>query len=119
LADLVEEDRPAFGALEEAHLALQGSRECASLVAEELALEELLGERRAVDTEEGLVRPRRELVDALGEDLLARARLAEHEDAEGALRDAGDERLERGHRGSGALFGARGRRLGAAPGVGP
>src|SRR5262245_54390515 len=47
LADLVEEERAAVGELEPAALALARAGERALLVAEELALEQRLGQRRA------------------------------------------------------------------------
>ena len=49
LADLVEEERAAVGLLEEARRALLGVGERAAHVAEQLALEQRLGHRRAVD----------------------------------------------------------------------
>src|SRR5205814_2527117 len=48
LADLVEEHGAAVGRLEEAGARLRGAGEGAALVAEQLALEERLGERGAV-----------------------------------------------------------------------
>ena len=48
LADLVEEQHAAGGQLDLARLGLLRAREGAALVAEELGLEQLLGERRAV-----------------------------------------------------------------------
>ena len=55
LADLVEEDGAAVGGLEQAALLLPRVGERAPLVAEQLALEQLLGQRRAGDVDE---RPR-------------------------------------------------------------
>ena len=55
LADLVEEERPAVGLLEEAALRGGRARERAPLVPEELTLEDRLGERRAVHRDERLV----------------------------------------------------------------
>ena len=52
LADLVEEHGPPGGRLEQAGLGLVGAGERALLVAEQLALEQALGERRAVDGDE-------------------------------------------------------------------
>ena len=46
LADLVEEKRPAVGRLEEARLVRDRAGERAALVAEELAFEQRLGDRR-------------------------------------------------------------------------
>jgi hypothetical protein len=84
LAELVEEHGAAVRRLEEAGLGDDGARESAALVAEQLALEELLGEGRAVEAEERLRRARGLAVDRLGHDLFADARLAEQEHAVGA-----------------------------------
>ena len=54
LADLVEEQRAALGLLEEPALRRAGPRERAALVAEELALQDGLGQGAAVDRDEGL-----------------------------------------------------------------
>ena len=80
LADLVEEDRAAVGQLELAQPARGRAREGAPLVAEELALEQRLGNRGAVDRDEGAVAPGRERVDRAREELLARAALALEQD---------------------------------------
>src|SRR5581483_12268950 len=70
LADLVEEDRAVLGQLELAELPRDGARECAPLVPEELALEQLARQRRAVDRDEGLRAPRPALVEVAREQLL-------------------------------------------------
>ena len=54
VADLVEEQRAALRAIEPPLLAPDGAGEGAALVAEELRLEQRLGERGAVDLDEGL-----------------------------------------------------------------
>ena len=53
LADLVEEERAAVGRLEETRLVADGAGEGALHVAEELGLEQVLRDRRAVDRDEG------------------------------------------------------------------
>jgi hypothetical protein len=53
VADLVEEERAAVGALEQAALGRDGSGEGAAHVAEQLALEQALRDRRAVDRRNG------------------------------------------------------------------
>src|SRR6202030_1844504 len=72
--------------------------ERAPLVAEELALEERLGDRAAVDAHEGATAPRARRVDGFGDHLLADAGLADHEHVEAgdgdALRELED--LDRG-----------------------
>ena len=52
VADLVEEERAAVRGLELADAPLVGAGERAALVAEELALEELVRDRRAVERDE-------------------------------------------------------------------
>ena len=52
LADLVEEQHAAGGQLDLARLGLLRAGERAALVAEELRLEQLLGQRRAVQRDE-------------------------------------------------------------------
>ena len=56
VGDFVEEDRAAVGELELAGLLFGGAREGAALVAEELRLDELLGNRRAVHLHEPFLR---------------------------------------------------------------
>ena len=70
----------AAGRLGEAPVLLADrAREGAALVAEELALEDRLGDGGAVDGDERPARARRPLVDVAREELLARAALAEDE----------------------------------------
>ena len=80
VADLVEEEGPAVGGLEPARARVDGAGERPLLVAEQLALEEGLGERRAGHLDEGLVAPRAVLVERLGEELLPGAALSEEQD---------------------------------------
>ena len=54
LADLVEQHRAAVGGLEQPGLGLRRAGERAALVAEQLALEQRLRERRAVEPQERL-----------------------------------------------------------------
>ena len=75
LADLVEEDRARVGQLEPAEPPLRRAGERALLVAEQLLLEQRVGERGAVDGDEGLAAPGREIVHRLGDELLAGAAL--------------------------------------------
>ena len=90
VADLVEEDRSAAGRLEQPGARRHGTGERALLAAEELALEQRLGQGRAVDAHEGTLRPRRLRVNGARQDLLADPRLAEQQDA--------DRRPRRAHR---------------------
>ena len=79
LADLVEEQRAAAGGLEIPGLALVGAGERAALVPEQLALEERLRERAAVEPDERPRRARALAVDLLGDHLLADAGLAQQQ----------------------------------------
>ena len=80
LPDLVEEEHASRGLLEAAGLGRGGARERALLVAEELGLQELVGEGRAVEGHERAFGAGRPAVDEAGHDLLARSRLAGEED---------------------------------------
>src|SRR5262245_1115233 len=80
IADLVEEQRAAVRELELALGLLRRAGERPLLVAEELALEQVLGDRGAVDGDEARRAPRREVVQPAREELLSRPRLAEDED---------------------------------------
>ena len=76
LGDLVEQQRAAVGLLEPADAPGHGAGERPLLVAEQLGFEQGLGDRRAVDRDEGLARPVGLLVDVAGQHLLAGAALA-------------------------------------------
>ncbi len=94
LADLVEEERAAVGELEAPRLARHGAGERAALVAEELALDELLRDGRAVDLDERLVLAARVLVQRAGDELLARAALAGDEHRGRRVGHALEDRVE-------------------------
>ena len=79
VADLVEEEGASVRGLEAAGPGGDGARERALLVAEQLALEEGLGQGRARHLHEGRRLRRAVLVDGLGEELLARPALSEQE----------------------------------------
>ena len=98
LADLVEEERPAAGRLDLAARALARAGERALLVAEELALEERLGDRRAVDRHERARAAMRDLVDAPREHLLARAALADQREDDLLGGDGAQHAIELAHR---------------------
>src|SRR5690606_15687393 len=74
--DLVEEQRAAVGGLEAADSTRDRPRERALLVTEELALEKLLRNRRAIDRHERPVAAVRQLVDSARGELLTGARFA-------------------------------------------
>ena len=71
--DLVEEERAAVRELHEPLLGPLRVRERALLIAEELAFEEVLGERAAVHLDEGALAPRAPVVDLAREELLQAA----------------------------------------------
>ena len=73
LADLVEEQRAAVRGLEEALAVFVGAGEGALAVAEELGLEQGLGDGTAVHRHEGLPGPRRHLVNGARHQFLAGA----------------------------------------------
>ncbi len=76
LADFVEEHRAAVGHLEQAALLLARIGKRATLVAEQLALEQRFGQRRAGDVHERLGRAVARVVQHLRRKILARAALA-------------------------------------------
>ena len=76
VADLVEEDRALVGLLELADLPIGGAGERALLVAEQLRLDQLVGDRRAVDLHERAVAAQALAVDRARHQLLADAALA-------------------------------------------
>ena len=79
LRNFVEKERPAVRELEASFASIGRAGERALLVAENLALEQRLGNRGAVDRHKRHLRARAELVDGLGHQLLAGARLAPDE----------------------------------------
>src|SRR5260221_287576 len=81
-AALVEDRGPARGRFEKPGFHLRSAGEGPGLVAEELALEQRLRQRGAIDAHERLCRARRMLVDITSEELLAGPGLAgdEHVD---------------------------------------
>jgi hypothetical protein len=90
VADLVEEERAAVGLLEAAAPRRLRAGECAALVAEQLALEQVLGYRRGVDRDERTRGARAVLVQRIGDQLLARARFAGDQHGDDALAEAAD-----------------------------
>ena len=98
LTDLIEKHRAAVGGFEQPGAGLGCARERALLVAEQLALEQALRERRTVDAQERLLRATRAAMDGLGEPLLPDAGLAQQQDVDQAWRDAIDEPVQSVHR---------------------
>ena len=96
--DLVEEERPAVGDLEEPLLLLVRAREAPLLVTEQLALEQVLGHRGAVLPDEELVAAARAVVHGGGDELLAHARLPLDEHRHLRVDDLVELRDEGAHR---------------------
>ena len=92
LRDLIEEDRAVVRELELAELALHSPRERPLLVAEELGLQEGGRDRTAVHADEGAAATGARVVDALRDDLLARAALPADQHRRGARRRLRGER---------------------------
>ena len=93
VADFVEEDRAAVGLLELADLLLGRAGERSLLVAEQLGLDQLLGNGRAVDLDEALAAAQAVAVDGARDELLADAALALDQHRRVGRRGAAD----RGH----------------------
>ena len=102
VGDLVEEQRAAVGQLEPPLLARHGAGERALLVAEELRLDQRVGQRRAAHLHERLRRAQRVVVDGVRNQFLAGARLAANHDRRVRARDLGDLLADPAHHAAGA-----------------
>ena len=91
LADLVEKQDLVAGPLDISVMSGLGAGEGTLLVAEQLALDQFAGNRRAIDRDEWLIGARRVLVNKTRRDLLADAALAGYQ--ERAV-DIGDPRQQ-------------------------
>ena len=99
LADLVEEDGAAVGLREAARPRARRAGERPLGVAEQLGLDQVRGDGRAVHRHERLVLARRAGVQRAGGQLLAGARRAGDEDRAAGVGHLGDEAQRRQHRG--------------------
>ncbi len=113
LPHLVEEERAALGLLEEARPRALGAGEGPALVAEQLALDEVLGDRPAVEDDQRAPRPRGAGMQGPADQLLARSRLAGHQHAQLGGREPLQQAQDLAHRGAlaveaGVLVGRRG-----------
>ena len=97
VADLVEQQRAAVGLGEETLPGLNRAREAPLRVAEDLALEQLVGNGGRVDCDERPGRPRAARMDRSRDELLANARLAGDEDGGGGACDEVDLGLQHAH----------------------
>jgi hypothetical protein len=95
--DLVQEQRAAVGQLEASQLALEGAGERALLVAEQLGLDQRVGDGGRVHGHERLVASRALPVDGAGDQLLAGAALAGDQHRGRRARDVGHEMVELFH----------------------
>jgi hypothetical protein len=93
---------PAVGELEAPGLAVDRPGEGPALVAEELGLHQVAGDRPAVHPDEGLVLARAVLVEGARDELLARARLARDEHRRGGVGHLLQDRVDLLHRRVGA-----------------
>ena len=90
VADLVEEEGAAVALLELADAAAVGAGEGALLVAEQLALQQVLGDGGAVQRQERRLGAGAVLVDGTGDQFLARAALAGDQHGECLVGDSAD-----------------------------
>ena len=88
--DLVEKQRAAVGEAEVTFLATVRPRERALFVAEQLGLDQRVGDGAAVDADERTVAPPALVMDGAGDELFARARLALDENRERGARYLAD-----------------------------
>src|SRR5207244_4294375 len=106
VADLVEEEGPAVALLELADAAPVGAGEGALLVAEQLALQQLIRDGRAVEGQKRRPGSGAVLVDGAGDYLLAGAALAGDQHRDSLSRNAANGLVDLAHRGAGADDGA-------------
>ncbi len=99
LAELVQEHGAAVGHLEDALARGGGAGEGALLVAEEFALDEVLGDGAAVEDHEGAVAASRGRVGGAGDDLFAGAGLALDHDGGIGRRDLLEDGVDLAHLG--------------------
>ena len=103
VADLVQEEGPAVGLLEAAHAVAVGAGERPLDVAEQLALEQVLRECRAMHLDEGARRTGTSGVDGCGQELFAGSALPSDQDRRWAGRDLPGHRDHRPDRRTRAL----------------
>jgi hypothetical protein len=97
-ADLVQEERSAVGQFEPAFAAFGRAGIGSLFVAEEFALHQRVGNRRAVDLDEGPVRAGTEVVNIVGDQFLAGAVFAGNQDGGLCGGHFVDQLLEGNHR---------------------
>ncbi len=97
LADLVEQERPTLGHRQQPGLVGERAGEGATPIAEQFGLDQLLGQRRAVDLDEGPFGTRAVRVHRIGNQFLAGAVVAEHQDVGVAAGHRADQFVELEH----------------------
>ena len=97
LADFIEKDRPSVGALERADAAPVRAGERAAFVTEQLAFDQLGGQRRTIDLHEGSGAPGRTIVKRLGHQSFSDATLATEKDCDVAVRNLSDRSRDSSH----------------------
>ena len=95
-----KKQRAAAGHLEQADAVFVGAGEAAFAMAEQFALDQVLGQRAAIDGHKGHVGPGALIVDGAGDQLLAGAGFAEDQHGRIGRGDFGDQLADLGHGGS-------------------
>ncbi|MEJ0042377.1 MAG: hypothetical protein WDM81_09230 [Rhizomicrobium sp.] len=113
VADLVQEQRAAFGLFEAADAAIGRPGKGAALMAEQFAFDELLGDRSHVDRDEGAVAPLAVIVQRPRDEFLARAAFAHDHDREIGLGQPRDDAVDLLHRPASGRSAATGLRCAA------
>src|SRR5690606_36117663 len=102
ITDLVEEQRAPVGFLEHAFASLGRAREGASLVPEQRGLDQVRRNRRTVEDDERAFAPASVLMQRLGEQFFAGARLAFDDDGQIGERETSTQRIDATHRFAGS-----------------
>src|SRR5208283_4988566 len=100
LANFIQQDGAFIAELEFAGLGVRRAGEGTRFVAEQLALQQVCGNRRAVDLQESSMRPRRELVNQAGKHFLAGATFAQQQYRDIDMGDQRRLRADFSHRGT-------------------
>src|SRR5207302_471682 len=102
VANFVEEKRAGFGLFEFAEVARSRAGEGAFFVAEKFGLDQFRGDGRTIERDEGMLAPRRFLVNRARDEFFSRSGFAENADARFAGGHALDLRQQLFHGGTGA-----------------
>src|ERR1039458_4713681 len=99
-ANFIKEQRPTPGCLKHADTPLPRAREGALLVAEQFAFQQFAGNRRAMHGNKRALAPHAVVMQCAGDQLLARARFAEHQDRRVRVHHTLDQPIHFLHRGA-------------------